>query len=760
MGINTATHNDMHSPAIGWWSALLPFSIFVASAWLIPTTVSGGRIYLDVDWVPSLGVSLSLAIDGLSLLFVMIISLVGTAVYIFAGDYLGNHPRLRWFYVLLSLFMLSMLGLVLTDNLLALFVFWELTTLTSYLLIGFENESAEARFNARQALLVTGAGGLAMLVGILLLGHIAGSYTISNLIPQADIIRSHPLYVPVLVLILAGALTKSAQFPFHFWLPNAMAAPTPISAFLHSATMVKAGIYLLARLHPVLGGTPFWMQTLVSIGGITALWGAILAIGQKDLKRMLAYTTVMALGIMTMFLGGRSTSTLTAAVTFLMVHALYKSALFMIVGTLDHQTGTRMLTDIGGLRRAMPITAAATAAAALSMAGFPLFFGFVGKEIMYKGALTEAMFPQFATFSALVSNALMTAVAGILFLQVFTGPVRTPFRKPSEAGVAMWIGSLVLGSLGIFFGLCPDWVGRYLIEPAVLAFHPQADDIHLKIFYGFNDPLLLSVITLALGGIGYGTRQWLRNASELIRQNQPVTGSQIYGRFLNLTAALAAVHTRVVQHGSLQRYLSVILFCVVAGVGATMLNTGFGFRVSLNVGEDLAAIEILLGLLILGALIVILFARSSLLAVCALGVIGTGCAMIFLWNGAPDAALTQLLVETLTIIIVANVLLRLPAMTPHLTSPSRLVFNAGIALAAGTMVTLLLLAAVAGPIDRSITEYYERFSVMKAHGRNIVNVILVDFRSFDTVGEIIVVAVAGLASVALIRRRRPCDPSS
>jgi multicomponent Na+:H+ antiporter subunit A len=761
MGIHTATPEHAHSPTIGWWSALLPLSIFVSAALLVPTTVSGGRLFLVLDWIPSLGVSLSLAVDGLSLLFVLIISLVGTAVFVFAGDYLGNHPRLRWFYLLLSLFMLSMLGLVLMDNLLALFVFWELTTLTSYLLIGFENESAEARYNARQALLVTGAGGLALLVGILLLGHIGGSYSIAELIPQADVIRRHRLYLPVLVLVLAGAFTKSAQFPFHFWLPNAMAAPTPISAFLHSATMVKAGIYLLARLHPVLGATPVWMQTLVAIGGITALWGAILAIGQEDLKRMLAFTTVMALGIMTMFLGGRSTPTLTAAITFLMVHALYKSALFMVVGILDHQTGTRMLTRLGGLRRLLPVTAAATAAAALSMAGFPLFFGFIGKEIMYKGALTEEMFPKFATFAALVSNSLMTAVAGILFLKVFYGPLQAPFRKPAEAKAAMWVGPLVLGFMGIVFGLCPDWVGRHLVEPAVLAFYPKAEDIHLKIFYGFNDPLLLSVITLALGGIGYGCRRWLRRASERIRENQPVTGSQLYGRMLDLTGVLAAVHTRTVQNGSLQGYLSAILFSVVAGVGMTLQISGFAVRLPpLNFAADAAAIEILMGVLMLCALIVLLMSRSSLLALCSLGVIGAGCAMIFLWNGAPDVALTQLLVETLTMIIVANVLLRLPAMTPHLSRPSRLLFNAGIALAAGTVVTLLLLASAAGPLDRSITAYYESFSVVKAHGRNIVNVILVDFRSFDTLGEIVVVAVAGIAGVALIRRRRPCDPSS
>ena len=657
-----------------WWPTILPFSVFAVAAALIPMTASGGRLYLSMNWVPSLGVSLTLAVDGLSLLFILVVSLVGTAVFIFAGAYLGAHPRRRWFFGLLSAFMLSMLGLVLVDNLLTLFVFWELTTLTSYLLIGFEHQSAEARFNARQALLTTGAGGLALLAGILLLGHMGGSYDMAHLVPQADILRQHPLYLPVLVCILAGALTKSAQFPFHFWLPDAMAAPPPISAFLHSATMVKAGIYLLARLHPLLGGTPAWMGTLVLIGGMTALLGALLAVAQEDLKRLLAYTTIMALGIMTMFLGGRTTPALTAGITFLLVHALYKSALFMVVGIIDHQTGTRQIKHLGGLRRAMPLTALA---------------------------------------AALVANGLMTTVAGILFLRIFTGPTQNPPHRPAEAAAGMWLGPLVLGAMGLIFGILPDWVGRYLIEPAVIAFHPEADDIHLKLFHGFNEPLLLSVATLALGGIAYRSRRLLRGALAVVENLLPFTAAGVYARLLDFTAALAALHTRVLQNGSLERYLTVILLTVVLGVGIPLLNAGFDSQPFLNVMLSLAVVEVLLGLLILAALGVVLKACSSL-----------------------------------------------PALPPPLVSRWRRRFNAGLALAAGTLVTGLILATTSGRLDRSITSYYETHSYVKAHGRNIVNVILVDFRSFDTLGEIVVVAVAGLAGLALIHGRRPCDPSS
>jgi multicomponent Na+:H+ antiporter subunit A len=649
--------------------------------------------------------------------------------------------------------MVSMLGLVLVDNLLALFVFWELTTLTSYLLIGFEHHLEGARFNARQALLTTGAGGLAMLAGILMLAEMGGGSDISHLVTQADRLRQHPLYLPTLACIFAGALTKSAQFPFHFWLPNAMSAPTPISAFLHSATMVKAGIYLLARLHPVLGGTAAWMATLVVLGAITALLGALLAVSQQDLKRMLAYTTIMALGVMTMFLGGRTTATLTAAMTFLMVHALYKSALFLVVGTIDHQAGSRDLHQLGGLGRVMPLTGIAAVAAALSMAGFPLFFGFIGKEIMYQGALTEDLFPGFATAAVLVSNALMTAVAGIIVMCVFAGRLRFPGERPREAGPAMWLGPLVLGGLGVFFGTCPDWVGRHLVEPAVVAFHPQADDIHLKLFHGFNMALLLSVATLVLGTVGYFGRRRLARIIAAVEKGLPVTAEGAYARLLDLTSRIAVAHTRLVQNGSLQRYLTVIFATVALGVGWPVIRADLNFEPLMAGFNSPAPVEILLCLLILGALAVVVAAGSRLLAVCALGVAGAGSAMIFLWHGAPDVALTQLLVETLTVIIVALVLLRLPPLPRPLSSPRRRVFNAVLSLAVGAVLAGWLMAVAAGDLDLSVTAYYEAYSTVKAHGRNIVNVILVDFRSFDTLGEIVVVAVAGLAGHSLIHRR-------
>ena len=647
-----------------------------------------------------------------------------------------------------------MLGIVLADNLITLFVFWELTTLLSYLLIGFDNDNENARRHARQALLVTGAGGLALLIGFLMIGAILETYRLSALAEQAQLLQRHTNYLPILAMILIGAFTKSAQFPFHFWLPNAMAAPTPISSFLHSATMVKAGIYLLARFHPVLGGTEAWMGTLVVVGGVTALLGAVLAVGQSDLKRMLAYTTIMALGILTMFLGGKTTPALTAAVTFLMVHALYKSALFLVVGIIDHETGTREVESIGGLIRSMPITTFGAATAAMSMAGFPLFLGFIGKEIMYAGALTEEMFPVFATTAAVLSNALMAAVAGIIVIRPFLGrPQQTP-KAPHEAPVGMWLGPAAIGALGLIFGIFPDWVGRWLVQPAVAAFHPTVEQVQLKLFHGFNEPLLLSILTMGLGLCLYLVRRPIRGWLADRMARLPVTGDRLYEMGMAATAQTAAGLTHLIQNGSLHRYLLTIIgVFTLATAGVWTLNAKA--LPGLPHLPPLPIAQWLLVALMAAALGVVVVARSRVLAVCALGVVGSGAALIFLVYGAPDLALTQLLVETLTLIIVAIVLLRLPPLekTAGAHSPGRW-FDALVAVGAGTLVAALTLAVTGGPLDRQLTAFFEQNSFIAAHGRNIVNVILVDFRSLDTLGEIVVVATAGLAGFSLLARRR------
>jgi multicomponent Na+:H+ antiporter subunit A len=739
---------------IGLASTALPVLLFGALCTLWPLVAKGGVVVVDWAWAPSLDISLRLRLDGLSLLFGLIVTGIGFLVTLFAASYMAGHPHTGRFFVYLHTFMLAMLGIVTADNLLLLFVFWEITTIFSYLLIGFDHESEETRDNAKQALLVTGGGGLALLVGILLLKTAGGSLILSDWMAYDQHIRQHPLYGAIFVTMLLGAMTKSAQVPFHFWLPNAMSAPTPISAFLHAATMVKAGIYLLMRLHPLLGGTTAWMGSLVLIGGFTAIWGAVQAVSPSDLKRMLAYTTVMGLGILTMFLGGNNTASLTAAATFLLVHALYKAALFLAVGSIDHQAGTRLLERLGGLWRAMPLTALAVATATMSMAGFPLFFGFIGKEIMYEGALTEEMFPHFATAITLLSNSLMTAVAGIILLGPFTGKRPEPLTDVVEAPLPMRVGPGLMGGLCLLFGLIPWWVSDYLIEPAVRAFSVVENEVQLAIFHGFNTPLLLSIITLTLGGIVYFTRTTIRPAVAAILDAIPLTGQRGYDLTLKGMLAIAHAMADGLQNGSLHRYLLITIGVFAVTTTAVWWFNADGWGLWLR-SADLPLSHWLLVAVMAVAIVVVVRARSRILAISALGMVGGGAALVFLVYGAPDLALTQLLVETLTLIIVSIVLLRLPPLTDAPTTVTAGRWLDGlVAVGTGIVVAGLCMAITNGPIDRQLTTFFEHNSYIAAHGRNIVNVILVDFRSLDTLGEITVVATAGLAGYALIAKRR------
>jgi multicomponent Na+:H+ antiporter subunit A len=756
-----STHSAQYS-RIGLFSTALPLLLFIGLCTLWPQVVRGEIYSVQWPWMPSLDIALRFRLDGLSLLFCLIVTGIGFLVTLFAASYMAGHAHTGRFFVYLQTFMLAMLGIVTADNLLLLFVFWEMTTLFSYLLIGFDHESSTTRDNAKQALLVTGAGGLALLVGILLLKTAGGSLTISHWMAVDHQIRQHPLYLAIFTTFLIGAMTKSAQVPFHFWLPNAMSAPTPISAFLHAATMVKAGIYLLMRLHPLLGDTPVWMASLVLIGGITAIWGAIQALSPSDLKRMLAYTTIMALGILTMFLGGDNTASLTAAATFLLVHALYKAALFLAVGSIDHQTGTRLLDQLGGLWRAMPLTALAVATATMSMAGFPLFFGFIGKEIMYKGALTETVYPGFATTITLLSNALMTGVAGTILLGVFFGKRPTTLAAVREVPWTMRFGPNIMGGLTILFGIFPWWVSANLVQPAVLAFHPAREEIHLKLFHGFNTPLLLSFITLTLGGLIYLNRHHLRVWVGMLRQRLPVTSQRTYQFGLDQFMRTADSVTRGLQNGSLTAYLTVIVLCMAGAVGWPWFGSA---KPALSVPAlDGPIVAVGLVFLILAATVVVLTAKRRLAAICGLGGVGAGVALIFLVFGAPDLALTQLMVETLTVIIVSLVLLRLPSLNREKKKPLlRRIMTAGLCAAVGFLVTSMLMGIGQSPLDRSLTAFYESKSYLAAHGRNIVNVILVDFRALDTLGEITVVVLAAWAGIALIRKpkeRHPCNPSS
>jgi multicomponent Na+:H+ antiporter subunit A len=728
----------------------VPLALVACFASLVGPIAAGEVFTFSYAWVPSLGINLSFYIDGLSLLFALLISGIGVFIVIYAGGYLVGHPLLSRFYVYVLLFMFSMLGMVIAGNLITLFVFWELTSLSSYWLIGFDHERAEARAAALQALLVTSGGGLALLTGLLLLRLSGGSLELATLLGQGNIVRSHALYLPIVLLILVGAFTKSAQFPFHFWLPNAMEAPTPVSAYLHSATMVKAGVYLLARLNPTLGGTEVWQVAVTATGAATMLIGAYLAVHQTDLKRILAYSTVSALGTLILLIGVGTESAIKAAVVFLLAHALYKGALFLVAGALDHETGSRSVTQLGGLRRLMPVTALAAGLAALSMAGLPPFLGFIGKELLYEASLEAPYAAALLTGVMVPTHALLVAVAGIVSIQPFFGRKVIAPKKPHEAPLSLWLGPVLLAGLGLLLGLVPTGIAQALLSPAVSAVLAKPAMVKLALWHGLDPVLALSAVTVGLGGIAYLGRGTLRKValwSSFATRWGPAWWYSLSVDGLN---ALARGQTRLLQNGYLRFYLLTVIATTVGLVGYTLVSWGLLAQVIRPSG--MRFYEMVVAAIILLAAVAAVRSQSRLAAVAALGAVGYGVALIYILFSAPDLAMTQFAIETLTVILLVLVLYRLPRFARLSSTPAR-IRDLFVALAAGGLMTALILAVTAAPSHTRLTPYFAENSLPLAKGRNIVNVILVDFRALDTLGEITVLSVAAIGVYALLKLR-------
>jgi multicomponent Na+:H+ antiporter subunit A len=741
----------------GWFIALLPLTLMIYFFSLVAPVATGEVITTTVAWVPSFGVNLTFYVDGLSLVFALLISGIGTLVMIYAGGYLAGHPQLGRFYLYLLLFMTAMIGLVLSGNIITMFIFWELTSLSSYLLIGFNHRQAQARASALQALLVTGVGGLALLAGLVLLGQVGGSWELSTLLAQGAAIKSHALYLPILLLILLGAFTKSAQFPFHIWLPNAMAAPTPVSAYLHSATMVKAGVFLLARFTPILGDTLAWQVSLVTAGTITMLLGAYLAWQQTDLKRILAYSTISALGTLVLLLGVGTAVAVKAAVVFLIVHSLYKGALFMAAGAVDHEAGTRDITRLGGLRRAMPITFVAVALAALSMAGaLPLFVGYIGKKLIYEATLTAPATGWLLTGAVLLANVFTVAVAGLVAVRPFMGrPVSTP-KHAHEGPPSLWLGPLLLGGLGLLLvavlEFVPDSMLKAFLATSASTIAAELVQVKLAAWSGINTIFWLSLITL-LAGVGlYVGRDGLRRLLLPTRPLGALNPERGYNWALDSLRAVAAAQTRLLQHGYLRIYLLTIVLTTVGLVGFTLLS-----RYGLNTGINVSGVTIhvaTVAVVMLFGTVAVVISNSRLVTITALGAVGYGLSLLFVFFGAPDLAMTQLAVETLTVIILVLTLSRLPRFS-RLSGTATRTRDVLVALAVGGLTFLLAMAALTVPMQSRLTPFFAENSATLAKGRNIVNVILVDFRALDTMGEITVLAVAAIGIYALLMRARP-----
>ncbi len=744
-----------HFRHIGWLAAIPPAAV---TAWLftqVPDIASGQVVVERLPWAPELGLEVALRLDGLGLLFGLIITGIGTAVALYTGYYFEGSPRVGYFYSLLFAFMTSMLGLVWADNLLLLFAFWEGTSYSSYLLIAFNDREEAAREGGRRALIITGLGGLAMLFGMVMLGNSAGTYTISEILETPGL-TNIPYYPAALTLLLVGAFTKSAQFPFHFWLPGAMSAPTPASAYLHSATMVKAGIYLLARLHPALADDPRWFWTLLIAGGITMLVGAITAMGQYDIKALLAYATVSQLGILVMLLAFNNEDSVIAVVVGILAHALYKGPLFLLAGIVDHATGTRDLRRLGNLRRELPLVTAVVLFAELSMAGVPPFFGFLAKETLL--GTFYGYYQSLATPVALI-GVTVTALGGAFFVAYSLTLLWEGFlRGHAEADAAhvhhrpsfnFVLAPLVLTLIGTAVPYLLTPIGSRLLKAPASDILGEEIELHLALWHGWTPVLFISLIAIAVGVLLFFARSYVRAA--LFALPNRLGGDGLFDQASALLLALATWVTRKVQGGTFAQQGSITL-------GAAIVALVFSLRV-LQWPQDFRALwgqppnaaEVILAVLGGVAAIATVRAPTRLSAIISSGVVGVIVTLFFVFFNAPDLALTQLLVDILTVVLLVLVFYRIPPQPAPPFRRSVQIRNAAVAIAVGALGFFLTLFSAGTSFAPAIGDWFSLNSVSLGHGANIVNVILVDFRAFDTLGEITVLAIAAVGGYSILR---------
>lgn len=718
---------------------------------------NGAVITQSWSWLPQLGINFSFRLDALGLLFALLISGIGTLIYIYAYFYLGPKNSLNKLYLLLMLFMAAMLGISLSNNLILLLVFWELTSISSFLLVGYWSNYDAAQRGSRMALTITGMGGLAMLGGFILLGQITGTYEIDQILTMTAQIQSHALFVPTLLLILLGAFTKSAQFPFHFWLPNAMAAPTPVSAYLHSATMVKAGIFLVARLLPIFAGAALFHNLVTFIGLFTLCMAAFFAIFKEDLKGLLAYSTISHLGLIMCLLGIGSPLAVAAAIFHIINHATFKAALFMIAGIIDHESGTRDLRKLSGLWQLLPYTATLTMVTAASMAGVPLTNGFLSKEMFFTELLSNLSGP------VLICSAIVATLAGIFAVAYsvrlvhgvfFDGPLgkQVPNKDAHEPPFGMRAPATLLAILCILVGLFPALLVENIVNSTARASTQVMDfeGAHLALWHGFNMPLLMSVIASIGGLIFYFSLAKGGKIREI--DLDPYLG-RLQGRvafdlFLKSLLLNSRKFKRLTENGKLQSYILWIVIFSIAVVSLPFL--GQGLTTGTRELTHAPALAIVLWLLLFSSCWMMLwFHHERIKAVLISGAIGLVVTMVFICFSAPDLALTQITVDVVTTVLLLMSLSLLPQLTPYESSVSRRWRDALIAIGGGlgiAWITWLILTRD----HNSISWFFMQQSIPLGGGTNVVNVILVDFRGFDTFGEITVLGIAGIGALCLM----------
>ncbi|PLA75326.1 monovalent cation/H+ antiporter subunit A [Hydrogenovibrio sp. SC-1] len=748
--------------AAAWVSGFIALSALVT---LIPSAYqvfSGQTILQSWDWIPAIGLYFSFRLDGLALLFALLILVIGILVIFYARYYLAAKDSMGRFFAYLLMFMGSMLGIVLSENLIQLVVFWELTSITSFLLISYWQHRKEARQGARMALAITGAGGLALLAGVLLLGNVVGSYQLTDVLASGNLVRNSPLYLPILGLILLGVFTKSAQFPFHFWLPHAMAAPTPVSAYLHSATMVKAGIFLLARFFPILSGTPEWSWLVGGAGMITLIIGAYTAFFKHDLKGLLAYSTISHLGLITLLFGFGTQMAAVAAIFHIINHATFKASLFMVAGIIDHETGSRDMRKLNGLIKYMPHTAFLAIIASAAMAGVPLLNGFLSKEMFFEQAVTASqashsawMIPILVTIGGVLSVAYSIRFIHDVF---FNGePINLP-KIPHEPPRFMKIPVDLLVIICLAVGIFPNLTVAPLLEIAVAGTLQSAPPHYsLAIWHGLTPALIMSLIALTGGILFYFLRHRLfKFYDQHFRQ---IDARHFFNIVMNNLFSIANAVTHRFDKGSLQNASAWIVFSALffTAYGFAIQDTPlFGERPMLPV--DAISLMLAIGLM-LTSIVLVFIHRQRLLTLIVIGMIGLVLSLTFVKFSAPDLALTQLSIEVVTIILLLLALYFLPQATPKEIGKMRLWRDGILAVLSGVGITLYTLAVLTRDYQ-TIADYFLANSVTGGGGSNVVNVILVDFRGFDTLGEITVLALAGLGVFAMLQNMKLPAPKN
>ncbi|WP_430460396.1 monovalent cation/H+ antiporter subunit A [Thalassolituus sp. LLYu03] len=742
-------------------TALMPAAALALVLTLLPDVLNGAVLRWSHGWIEQAGLTLAFRLDGLGLLFSLLILGIGLLVILYARYYLSDKDHMGRFYAFLMLFMTAMLGVVLSDNLLQLWFFWELTSVSSFLLISFWWHKTEARKGARMALAVTGAGGLALLGAFILIGDTVGTYSLDVVLNSGDLLRHSAVYPVIIALFLLGAFTKSAQFPFHFWLPHAMAAPTPVSSYLHSATMVKAGVFLLARFYPVLSGTDLWFAVVSLVGLTTLLVGAYTALFKHDLKGLLAYSTISHLGLITLLFGLDTRMAAIAAVFHIINHAVFKASLFMAAGIIDHEAGSRDMRQLNGLWKYMPYTATLAMVAAASMAGVPLLNGFLSKEMLFTETLHQVtlgsmswLIPVLATLGGALAVAYSLRFIHDVF---FNGePIGLP-RTPHEPPRYMRVPVEVLVVLCLLVGIVPEFaVGDLLNAAASAVIQAPLPEFSLAVWHGFNIPLLMSLLAVVGGSLLYVNRRFL---FEFQGQFADIDAKNEFERSVQWLVGKATRLQSVIDSGRLQSYTTWLVLAALVAAGWPLLNMA-NARGSLGVQP--VDLPVLAGaaLLLIGTFTTVIFSHLRLLALVMVSIVGLVVAIAFAWFSAPDLALTQLSVEVATIILFMLALYFLPQQTPlKESSARRIVRDLGIAAAVGGVVGTLCYAMLTRPLS-SISDFFVANSKTGGGGTNVVNVILVDFRGFDTLGEITVLGIAALGIYKLLAGMRLYVPAA